>query len=225
MPRHGLAVLAIVALLNAEILVAESSILRLPEPVSGPVGTLGALLRERRTVRAFSPEPLTLEQVGQLLWAAQGITSPDGFRTAPSAGALYPLELHLIAGAVTGLPVGHYRYVPARHGLDRLATADRRVAVAQAAHGQAWIAQAPALVVIAAVPERTRTKYGSRSKRYVDMEVGHASQNLLLQVVALGLGGAVVGAFDDAALHRLLDLPKAEEPLVILPIGHARGSR
>jgi SagB-type dehydrogenase family enzyme len=109
--------------------------------------------------------------------------------------------------------------------LDRLATSDRRIAVAQVAHGQAWIAQAPALVVVAALPERTRTKYGFRSRRYVDMEVGHASQNLLLQAVALGLGGAVVGAFDDAALHRLMDLRKAEEPLVILPIGHARGSR
>jgi SagB-type dehydrogenase family enzyme len=217
--------LAIVALLTGEIVMAESSILRLPEPVSGPVGTLAALLRERRTVRTFGPEPLTLAQVGQLLWAAQGITSADGFRTAPSAGALYPLELHLIAGAVTGLPVGHYRYVPARHGLDRLATADRRVAIAQAALGQAWVAQAPALVVVTAVPERTRAKYGSRSRRYVDMEVGHAGQNLLLQAVALGLGGAVVGAFDDAALHRLLELPTAEEPLIILPIGHAGRSR
>jgi hypothetical protein len=107
--RLRLAVLNIVTLLNVEIVMAESSILRLPEPVSGPVGAFGALLRERRTVRTVSPDPLTLAQVGQLLWAAQGITSPDGFRTAPSAGALYPLELHLIAGAVTGLPVGHAR--------------------------------------------------------------------------------------------------------------------
>jgi SagB-type dehydrogenase family enzyme len=214
-----------VALLNPGILMAESNILQLPEPVSGPEGTLGALLRERRTVRTFAPTPLTLAQVGQLLWAAQGVSAPDGFRTAPSAGALYPLELHLIAGAVTDLPVGQYRYLPARHGLERLVSADRRAAIAHAAHDQPWIAQAPALVVVAAVPERTRSKYGPRGRRYVDMEVGHASQNLLLQAVALGLGCAVVGAFDDAALHRLLELPKAEEPLVILPIGHAPGSR
>lgn len=201
---------------------AESNILQLPEPMSGPVGTLDALLRERRTIRTFSPEPVTLAQIGQLLWAAQGITSPDGLRTAPSAGALYPLELHLLAGGVTGLPVGHYRYLPSRHGLEQMASADRRNAIAQAALGQAWIAEAPAILVVAAVPERTRAKYGARGRRYVDMEVGHASQNLLLQATALGLGCAVVGAFDDAALHRLLTLPREEEPLAILPIGHGR---
>jgi SagB-type dehydrogenase family enzyme len=197
----------------------------LPEPVSGPAGTLAALLRERRTVRSFTPEPVSLAQIGQLLWAAQGITSPDGLRTSPSAGALYPLELHLLAGAVTGLPVGQYRYLPSRHGLERLASADRRHAIAQAALGQTWIAEAPAILVVTAVPERTQAKYGARGRRYVDMEVGHASQNLLLQATALGLAGAVVGAFGDTALHRLLALPREEEPLVILPIGHGRRTR
>ena len=140
-------------------------------------------------MREFAPEPLSLQTAAQLLWAAQGISSPHGLRTAPSGGALYPLELHLVAGKVAGLPAGIYRYDPAEHGLTRTARGDLRPALARAALNQSWIGEAPAAVVIAAVPRRSTRKYGERGIRYVHIEVGHAGQNLLLQAAGLGLGG------------------------------------
>ena len=201
---------------------ANPEVYPLPGQEKGVEGSLMDLLHHRRTVRDFSPQPVSLAAVGQLLWAAQGISSPRGLRTAPSAGALYPLELHLIAGAVAGLPAGHYRYLPRGHALQLIDPGDLREPIARAALRQSWIAQAPALVVVSAVEARTTGKYGSRGVRYVHMEVGHASQNLLLQALAMGLGAATVGAFDDAALNRLLALPSGEQSLVILPFGQAR---
>lgn len=200
----------------------QATALSLPDPVVADGTGLNAVLRQRRTVRAFAPDPLTLTQVSQLLWAAQGITSPEGYRTAPSAGALYPLELHLLSGRVENLPEGSYRYEPSRHALLPEAADDLRRGIAAAALQQSWIAEAPAIVVISAVEARTAAKYGRRAKRYVHMEAGHAGQNLLLQAVALGLGAAVVGAFDDDRLAALLQLPRGERPLAILPVGHAR---
>ena len=197
---------------------AES--LRLPEPHLQ--GELAQTMQQRRSVREFAPKPLSLETVARLLWAAQGISSPDGLRTAPSGGALYPLELHLVAGQVAGLPAGSYGYDPAEHGLTGTVRGDLRPALARAALNQSWIADAPAAVVIAAVPRRSTRKYGERGIRYVHIEVGHAGQNLLLQATAVGLGGTVVGAFDDAAVQRLLELPDGEHPLAILPVGYPR---
>jgi SagB-type dehydrogenase family enzyme len=184
-----------------------------------PDAQLGEALQRRRSVRAFGKRQLSLQQVAQLLWAAQGYNDPSGLRTAPSAGALYPLELLLVTGDVTALSAGVYRYRPQQHTLDRLAGDDRRVPLAQAALGQSWIADSAAVLVITAIYERTTRKYGERGRRYVHIEVGHAAQNALLQAAALGLGAAVVGAFDDAAVARLLELPTSEVPLYLLPVG------
>ena len=123
---------------------------------------------------------------------------------------------------MAGLPAGSYRYDPAEHGLTRIVRGDLRPALARAALNQSWIADAPAAVVIAAVPRRSTRKYGERGIRYVHIEVGHAGQNLLLQATAVGLGGTVVGAFDDSAVQRLLELPDGEHPLAILPVGYPR---
>jgi SagB-type dehydrogenase family enzyme len=183
---------------------------------------LEEILRRRRTTRAFSPQPLSLPQVGGLLWAAQGVTSPEGYRAAPSAGALYPLEVHLAAGQVTGLAPGTYRYDPAANALREEAPGDVRREIAEAALGQHWIAEAPIVVILSGVYARTNRKYGHRGVRYVHMEVGHAGENLLLQAVALGLAAAVVGAFDDERLRNRLGLPDGEHPLAILPVGYGR---
>jgi SagB-type dehydrogenase family enzyme len=201
---------------------ADDRVFPLPEPTSSSDRCLTAILENRRTIRAFAPRPVALADISQLLWAAQGITSPEGLRTAPSAGALYPLELHLVAGDVTGLPPGQYRYMAEQQALMVVQAGDMRQPVAKTALNQTWIAEAPAIVVVTAIDSRTTGKYGPRGVRYVHMEVGHASQNLLLQAVALGLGGAVVGALDDGDLKRLLRLPGKEHPLVILPVGHPR---
>jgi SagB-type dehydrogenase family enzyme len=198
----------------------EKNLYRLPNPAMDSDNPLNSILQQRRSHREFALQSVSLEQVAQLLWAAQGITSRDGYRTAPSAGALYPLVLHLVAGRVEGLPAGSYRYDSIHHLIQSEKPGDLRQAIAAAALHQDWIEQAPAIVVISAIATRTTKKYGSRGVRYVHIEVGHASQNLLLQSVALGLVAATVGAFDDEQLHRLLGLSEAERPLAILPIGH-----
>jgi SagB-type dehydrogenase family enzyme len=200
--------------------VGQSTEIALPAPRLEGGLILTDAIRQRRSLRTLAATPLSLETVGQLLWAAQGITSPDGLRTAPSAGALYPLELHLVAGAVEGLAEGCYRYHPDRHSLTPEVEGDLRAALASAALGQVWIAEAPALVVIAAVPQRTTRKYGERGIRYVHMEAGHAGQNLLLQATGLGLRAVVVGAFSDQAVQQLLGWSSSEVPLAILPVGY-----
>ncbi len=200
---------------------ADADTLALPPPRHSGAMPLESALQQRRSVRAFAATPLTLAQAGQLLWAAQG-ESAAGRRTAPSAGATYPLTLVLVAGAVEGLAAGSWRYNPQEHSLQRVAEGDPRQAVATAAHGQRWIAQAPALVLIAAQPARTAARYGARAERYVAIEAGAAMQNLLLQASALGLAATPVGAFDEAALRRALPLAAGEQPLLAVPVGSAR---
>jgi SagB-type dehydrogenase family enzyme len=185
----------------------------LPVPERDGSTSVEAAIEARRSVRDLDPRPLTDAQVGQLLWSAQGVTDPAGLRAAPSAGATYPLELY----AVT--PDGVARYVPTDHGLlDHLA-GDHRAEVAATTRGQAWVADAPLVVVVTGVEARTAERYGDRAHRYLLLEAGHAAQNLLLQATAMGLVGTPVGAFDDDALARALLLPDAEVPLYLLPIG------
>lgn len=174
-------------------------------------------LKRRRSVRSFRDEPLTLAEVSQLLWAAQGITTDWGGRTAPSAGALYPLEVYAVVGEVVGLEPGVYHYRPDGHRLVKRQEGDLRAELAGAALGQAWVREAPVVLVIAAHYRRTTGKYGERGIRYVHIEVGHAGQNIYLQAEALGLGTVIVGAFSDRRVKELLGLEG--EPLVLMPLG------
>lgn len=186
----------------------------LPPPRTvGPV-SLEACLARRRSVRSYADRDLTWEQIGQLLWAAQGLTAEWGGRTAPSAGALYPLEVYVVTRQ------GVYHYVPAGHRLVTLAADDRRGALQGVCLGQSAVGAAPAVFVITAVYARTAGKYGDRAARYVHLEAGHAAQNLLLQAVALDLGGVPIGAFDDAGIQRVLGLPADHEPLYVIPVGY-----
>jgi SagB-type dehydrogenase family enzyme len=179
-------------------------------------------LQVRRSVREFRDDPITLAQLSQLLWAAQGITDSRGLRTAPSAGALYPLELYVLAGDVAGLPEGIYKYRVNGHKLLRLSAEDRRRQLERAAWDQDYVRRNAALIVFAAVESRTTGKYGRRGLRYIHIEVGHAAQNVMLQAQALGLGAAVVGAFDDDRVEDLLDVPGNEQALYLMPIGKPR---
>lgn len=193
--------------------------LALPEPDRSGAQPLESLLQQRRSVRDYADTPLALDDVSQLLWAAQGITHPRGLRTAPSAGALYPLELYVVAGSINDLPAGVFHYRPDGHRLQAMHSGDLRNRLARAALGQSWLADAAVTVVFAAVYERTARKYAGRAARYVHMEAGHAAQNLFLQAGALGLDTVVVGAFDDNAVARLLQLPEDIHPLLLMPIG------
>ncbi len=193
--------------------------LRLPEPRRDGKMSVEAALARRRSVREFKRDALTLAEVSQLLWSAQGVTAPGGKRTAPSAGATYPIELVLVAGNVEGLAPGIYKYRPAEHDLVKLADGDRRARLAAAALGQEFVAVAPVTIGFAAVYERTARRYGTRAERYVHFEVGHAVENAHLQAVALDLGAVVVGAFNDEEVKRVLALAPSEQPLCLLPVG------
>jgi SagB-type dehydrogenase family enzyme len=179
-------------------------------------------LAERRSVRTYAGAPLSLEAVAQLLWAAQGITGSGGRRTAPSAGALYPLELYLAVGDVEGLAAGLYRYRPGAHELMLVKQEDVREALAEAALSQDWMQEGAIIIVITAVYERSMVKYGERGIRYTDMEAGHAAQNLYLQSEALEVGMVVVGAFHDEQVRSILALPEEETPLYLIPTGRKR---
>lgn len=179
-------------------------------------------LKKRRSVREFRRGGLSLDDVAQLLWAAQGITHREGYRTAPSAGALYPLELYLVAGDAGPLLPGVYHYSPKRHELVRVTDGDRRRALAEAAIDQDWVRRAPAVLVIAGIYERSTVKYGRRAQRYMYIEVGHVAQNVYLQATALRLGTVIVGAFHTAEAQKVLELPADHEPLGLMPIGRKR---
>lgn len=203
---------------NAETGAGTESI-ALPPPVLSRPLTVEAAIRSRRSIREFGPGSITVEDISRILWAAQGITDRAGYRTAPSAGALYPLQISLIAGNIESLSAGIYRYDPRAHMLDAVTGGDRRTAIAEAALSQRWIADAAAILVIAAVEERTIVKYGGRGVRYVHIETGHAAQNVYLQAAALGLGTTIVGAFDDVGVMKVAELRHEETPLCLLPIG------
>lgn len=209
---------------------AEAALrVKLPEPKRDGLVSVEKAIQNRRSVRGYSGDPLSLAEVSQILWAAYGITEarPDGpafirggLRAAPSAGALYPLEIYLVAGNVTGLAAGIYRYVSEEHALARVQEGDGREALCQAALGQPWIREAPAALVVAAVFARTTKKYGERgSTRYVWMDAGFAGENVYLQAQALGLGCCIAGAFNDEAVKQAMSMPTGEEPVCILAVG------
>ena len=218
--RHSLVLALCIAIAGAASSApATDEITRLPEPEV--VGTMPVekALSGRRSTRRFDPSPLDLSVVAQLLWSAQGITNDRGFRTAPSAGGLFPLEIYLVTGQVSGLESGAYAYDPVKHHLMRVSSGDIRADLAEAALGQQWIAAAPAVLIIAARFDRTTRKYGSRGARYVYIEAGHASQNVYLQSESHNLGTCVVGAFDDVSLRALLGFPQDIDPIAIMPVG------
>jgi len=176
-------------------------------------------LLHRRSVRSYIWKDLTLQEVSQLLWAAQVITTDRGFRTALSAGALYPLEVYLIAGHVQNLTPSVCRYRPINHDIVKVLDGDKRTALAEAALMKSWVKEAAIDFVFTAVYSRTTEKYGDRGIRYVHIELGYAAQNLCLQATAMELGAVTVGAFRDEHVSDLLNLPRDEQPLYIIPIG------
>ncbi len=196
----------------------SESRIKLPQPrTDGPM-SVEKTIANRRSVRRYSPEHLKLEDISQLLWAAQGITGKnETLRAAPSAGGRHPLILYV--GRTDGL----WRYHPEGHTLTRHLEQDMRGQLVDAAWRQKFIAEAPCVFIISAIFARTTERYQERGKtRYVPMDAGHAAQNMLLQAVALGLAGVPVGAFDDASVSRILALPEQEVPMYIIPIGYPR---
>ena len=197
---------------------AETKLIQLPKPlIKGNISLEEAIFR-RRSQRSFKQKDLTLQQISQLLWAAQGITlekEPYNLRTTPSAGALYPMEIYLLTKN------GLFRYLPNGHKLEPLSEQDLRGGLAVSSLGQVAINQAPVNIVICAVYSRLASKYGQRGIRYAHIEVGHIAQNIHLQSVALGLSSVPIGAFNDEEVKKILSLPANHEPLYIIPVGYS----
>lgn len=197
----------------------SSAIIKLPAPCYDGNTSVEMALLKRRSIRSYSNEPLFLGEISQLLWAAQGITDSRGYRTAPSAGALYPLEIYIVAGRVKGLSLGIYKYRPHENVLVKIVDGDKRAEVCRASLNQSPISDAAAVIVFCAIYERTTVKYGERGIRYVFIEVGHAVQNVYLQAVSLNLGTLVMGAFNDNELKNIMNFDLYEYPLCIMPVG------
>jgi len=196
---------------------AEFREIQLPQPKTKGVVSLEEAIAQRRSVRDFSAKELGLDEISQLLWAAQGITSRKaGFslRAAPSAGALYPMELYLLSKD------GLFHYLPEGHKLEVFSAKDLRGPLADACLGQAAVRKAAAVIVICGVAERITGKYAERGIRYMHIEAGHIAQNIHLEAVALGLASVPIGAFNDAEVDKILGLAKGCHTFYIIPVGH-----
>ena len=213
----------IIMMTRIQSLSATARSVNLPKPIDRDGLPVAEAIRKRRSVRKIGPRPLSLGEVSQLLWAAQGITDPRGFRTAPSAGALYPLEIYLVAGNVTGLDPGIYKYGPRRQILSTILDGNRMPQLTAAAYHQDCVGGASAALVICAVYERLASKYGDRAVRYAHIEVGHAAQNGYLQAASLNLGTVIVGSFNDDGVRQVVNGARDERPLAIMPVGQAAG--
>ena len=197
----------------------------LPKPSFDGKVSVEKALKGRRTVRDFKEKGLSLNHLSQLLWAGQGITdSLEGKRTAPSGGALYPLDIYVLIGenGVEKMEGGVYQYLPKEHSILLVSKGDRRREIALASLSQMWMARAPAVFIITAEYRRITGKYGERGIRYALIEVGHVGQNLFLQAEALGLGAGIVGAFKDSEVSTIAGLPSKHEPLLIMPVGYKK---
>ena len=198
----------------------KNIVIKLPAPCLDSKVSLEKALHKRRSIRNYSDNSLSISNVSQILWAAQGITKKrGGLRTAPSAGALYPIELYIAVGKVKGLSQGLYKYNPQKHTILKVMEGDIREKLSNAALKQSCIRRGAVNIIIAGVYKRTALKYGKRAEQYVLMECGAVSQNIYLQSYALNLGTVLVGAFNDDALKSILKLPEDEYPLGIMPIG------
>ena len=200
------------------------STVNLPTPITSGQMSVETAIQDRRSVRTYANQSLTLTDISQLLWAAQGVTDTEkNYRAAPSGGHSYPLEVYLVAGSggVTGLEEGLYHYSPQKHQLEKLSGGDKRANLSEIADGQPWVKQAPVDIVITGVYQTMINKYGNNnvSVRFVQQESGHAGENIYLEATARGLATVALGSFDDAKVKAFLNLPKNESTLYIFPVG------
>ncbi len=196
---------------------AESKIINLPEPKLAGKMSVEESIYHRRSERSFLPNELTMEQISQLLWSAQGITDKSwGFRAAPSAGSLYPLTLYIMKKD------GVFKYIPDGHKLIQITGEDRRPSIVRASLAQTFIGDAPLVIVVCGNFRIVEAKYGQRAYRYLNMEVGHAAENIHLQAVAMGMVSVPVGAFWDDVVAKTLDLPDTQDPFYLIPVGYLK---
>lgn len=206
----------IICLLLINYLYSEAKMTQLLQPKLKGTISLEETISKRRSVRNFQNKNLSIDQISQLLWSAQGITSKRGFRCAPSAGAIYPMEIYFVSSD------GLFHYIPYEHKIEKIKDGDLRKQLSDAAYGQDFISDAGISIIITCNYEKIMQRYSKRGIRYADMEAGHIAQNIHLQAVSSGLGSCPVGAFDDGSVTKLLQLPKNLTPIYIIPIGYIK---
>ncbi|MDF1538964.1 MAG: SagB/ThcOx family dehydrogenase [Candidatus Thorarchaeota archaeon] len=198
----------------------------LPPPLADEGEGIWTTLRRRRSVRAYTANPISIQNLSQLLWATQGITGHAGdhlLRTAPSAGALYPVETYLSINRVTGLEPGLYHYSPPYHRLDLIAKGDFAKQIRAGALDQQIAERSAVTFLWSVVFQRSKWKYLQRAYRYIFLDAGHIAQNLALAAEALGLGSCQIGAIYDDELNDLLGLDSVNESIIYLStVGHPR---
>jgi SagB-type dehydrogenase family enzyme len=197
----------------------ENNLINLPQPEFDSKTSIEKALYNRRSIRHYLDKTISLAEISQILWSAQGVTTGDGKRTAPSAGATYPLVIYLNVSKVESLSQGIYRYDSDRHALQKLFQQDQKSAFASAALDQTFIEQAAAIIIITAIFERTTSCYGGRGVQYIHQEAGAVAQNIHLQAVSLNIGTVMVGAFKDDQIKKIMNLSANELPLLLMPLG------
>ena len=226
--KNNAKILTFLFFLSSICFAQKDDFIELPVPSLDGTESLEKVLSKRRSIRKYSEDSLSLSEISQILWAAQGITQKNEetpsirlseHRTAPSAGALYPIELYIAVARVSGLSLGLYQYNPQQHAMIKVLVGDRRADISNAALKQSAIKKAAVNIIITGVYNRTAKKYGKRAERYVQIESGAVCQNIYLQSYALGLGTVYIGAFKDDSLKATLNIPEEEYPLGIMPIG------
>ena len=198
----------------------DSGTVQLSQPVEHDL-TLESALRQRRSARNFSSRPLSLDEVSQILWAAQGITDiSSGRRTAPSSGATYPITLYVSANNIDNLEPGLYRYQSKCHRLRLVKPGNHRQNVFDNAMRQRWAFAASAIIIFSANASKIAAKYKNHPRDSALLEAGHISQNVYLQCTSLDIGVVAIGGFSRAGIHALLELPKDEEVIYLNLVGH-----
>lgn len=195
--------------------------IKLPSPEPMVTSSVDQALRQRKSVRSFAAKPLSKEQLAYLLWASTGIQGRGHgfeFRTAPSAGALYPIETYLVVNTVEDVPQGLYHYSIKLHGLEELQSGDVSRPVTVAAMGQRMCLQAAVVFIWTAVFQRTKWRYGDRAYRYIYLDAGHIAQNLALAATSLGLGSCQVGALFDDEVNDIIGADGIEESTIYMSV-------
>ena len=202
---------------------------KLPHPRTSGDQSLEEILLNRRSRRQFQTSSLSPYEISQILWAAYGLKEPErgkrytgkANRTCPSAGALFPLEIYLMAGDIIDIPSGFYHFIPDEHALKLIRDKDLREDLYNIAYPREMIRVAPASLIYIAIESRVLERYGERGRqRYISMDIGHSAQNVYLQAEALGLGTCAIGAFDDEGIIQVLDLPAEKIPMYVMPVGY-----
>lgn len=198
-------------------------IIKLPEPKTTEGPPIWECFRKRRSIRDYKNKPVKLEELSQILWGSYGVTAKEwGYylKTAPSAGALYPIEIYVASFKVEGLKKGIFHFNPEDMTLRGIFEGDYSKAITRACLGQDFIMDSAFALILTAIPSRTISKYRERGVRYILMDLGCIIQNIYLSLTALNMGGCIIGAFSDSAMNKIMNLnPEKELVLAVFTAG------